>query len=59
MKKKKKEINIKKMVDPIKIRSLGITKDIVTEIDQSESQKIIGGKDTDPTVVTQWPTKNN
>lgn len=51
--------NIKKIVNPKRIKSLGITKDLSEDVEHLDGQTIVGGKDTDPTVATHWPTNNN
>jgi len=55
----KKKVDIKKIVDPLKLKSLGITRENSKKIEEVDGENIIGGKDTDPTVKTQWPTTNN
>lgn len=47
----------KTLVDKQKIKFLGITKELPTDIEPVDGEAITGGK-TDPTVQTQWPTSN-
>lgn len=48
----------KTLVDKQKIKFLGITKELQTDIEPVDGEAITGGKKTDPTVQTQWPTSN-
>ncbi|MBV8327459.1 hypothetical protein [Chryseobacterium sp.] len=46
------------IVNREKIKFLGITKELPTDIESVDPESITGGKQTDPTVRTQWPTIN-
>lgn len=48
----------KTLVDKQKMKFLGITKELSTDIEPVDAEAITGGKKTDPTVITQWPTSN-